>query len=160
MINSREELHCSCGCALRLRDHRRRIWRKEGGEKQWLMIGRYWCEKCQRLHSALPNFLAKYKHYDNRIIEDVIDGVVTEDDPGYEDHPCGMTMMRWRNWFVRNLAAMEGQMRSAATRFLDLTEEFLRSTDSLLEGLRERISPGWLGVVLRVICNSGGCLVV
>jgi len=161
LVKSREELYCSeCGSPLCLRDHKRRIWRGEGGETRWLMIGRYRCtnETCRRLHSALPAFLSENKHYDNGLIEDVIDCVVGEDDPGYEDHPCGMTMMRWRSWFVRNLAAIEGQIRSAGVRILDLTEEFLRSKESLLEELRERISPGWLKAVLVVIYNSGGRL--
>ncbi len=161
LVKSREELYCpECGSTLCLRDHKRRIWRKEGGETRWLMIGRYRCtnEACRRLHSALPVFLSENKHYDNGLIEDVIEGVVGEADPGYEDHPCGMTMMRWRSWFVRNLAAIEGQIRSAGVRILDLTEEFLGSTESLLEELRKRISPGWLKAVLVVIYNSGGRL--
>lgn len=127
---------------------------------QWLKIGRHQCTNggCRRLHSGLPDFLSENKHYDNRLIEDVIDEVVSEEDPGYEDHPCGMTMMRWRNWFVRNLTSMEGQIRSAGVRILDFSEEFLKSTEFLLEELRRRISPGWLGVVLRIIYNSGGKL--
>lgn len=88
----------------------------------------------------------------------MIDEVVSESDFGYEDRPSGMTMMRWRDWFVRNLTAMEGQIRSAGVRILDFTEEFLKSTESLLEELRRRISPGWLSVVLRIIYNSGGKL--
>ena len=57
---------------------------------RWLKIGRYRCTNggCRRLHSGLPEFLSENKHYDNRLIEDVIDEVVSEDDPGYEDHPC------------------------------------------------------------------------
>ena len=45
------------------------------------MIGRYRCtnEACCRVHSGLPVFLSEYKHYDNGLIEDVIDGVVRED---------------------------------------------------------------------------------
>ena len=37
LVKSREELYCSeCGSLLCLRDHKRRIWRKEGGETRWL----------------------------------------------------------------------------------------------------------------------------
>lgn len=160
-VNSREELFCpECHSPLMLRDHRRRIHKKEGGKTEWLMLGRYQCtnECCGRLHNALPDFLTKYKHYDNRIIEGVIDGVITEDTLEYEIHPDGMTMMRWRNWFVKNLTAMEGQVRSAGVRLLDFAEEFLKSKESLLEELRQRIKPGWLRVLLKVIYNSGGYL--
>lgn len=161
LVKSREDLYCSeCGSPLCLRDHKRRIWKKEGGEKRWLMIGRYQCtnEACRRLHSALPDFLSENKHYDNGLIEDVIEGVVGEDDPGYEDYPCAMTMKRWLDWFIRNLASIEGQIRSAGVRLLGFTEEFLKSTESLLEELKKRISPGWLRAALLVIYNSGGRL--
>ena len=47
-------------------------------------------------------------------------------------------------------------MKSAAHRFLELTDAFLRTTDSLLEGLKERISPGWLKAAMRIIYNAGG----
>ena len=67
-------------------------------------------------------------------------------------------MKRWREWFRRNKAAAEGQIRQAADRFLDLKEEFLRSKESLLEGMKERIGIGWLGAALRIIYNSGGRL--
>ena len=158
LVDSREELYCpDCGCPLRLRDHRKRIWRREGGKKDWLLLGRYRCDHCNRLHIGLPEFLAEYKHYDNRTMETVIDENVGED-LSYEDYPCEMTMKRWLDWFKRNRTAIEGQIRSAAMRFLDLTEEFLRSMESLLAELRERIRPGWLGAVLRIIYNSGGRL--
>ena len=51
---------------------------------------------------------------------------------------------------------MEGQIRAAAHRFLDLDGKFLKSRVSLLEEMKERISPGWLKAVVRAIYNSGG----
>ncbi len=51
---------------------------------------------------------------------------------------------------------MDGQVRLAAHRFLDLGERFLKSRYSLLEQMKERISLGWLKAVARVIYNSGG----
>lgn len=51
---------------------------------------------------------------------------------------------------------MEGQVRLAAHRFLDPGEKFLKTSASLLEQMRERISPGWLKAAARVIYNSGG----
>jgi len=136
------------------------VCKREGGKKEWLLIGRYRCEKCNCLHTALPDCLVKYKHYRSSIIEGVIDETVSEDDLAYEDYPCATTMLRWLDWFIRNIAAIEGQIRSAAMRFLDFTDEFLKSTESLLEELRKRISRGWLRRVEKIIYNSGGGLVV
>lgn len=51
---------------------------------------------------------------------------------------------------------MEGQLRVAAHRILDLDGKLLKAGASLLEELKERISPGWLKAVVRAIYNSGG----
>lgn len=126
-----------------------------------MKIGRYRCtnKECHRLHNALPDLLLPYKHYERELIEDVIEGVVYEEDPRRDaSYPCETTMQRWRRWASDNAAAMEGQMRSAGMRFLDLTDEFLRSSESLLEGLKTKISPGWLAAVIRIVYNSGGRL--
>jgi len=149
-----------CGQPLKLRDHRYRVWKKEGGIKRWIAVPRYCCsnESCRRMHTALPDFLCKFKHYDSGVIEDVLDEVVTENDSGYEDHPCKETMQRWRSWLEKNRTYINGWMRSVCFRHLDMSEEFLKSTVSLLEELRERLSPGWLAVVLRFVYNSGGHL--
>ena len=89
----------------------------------------------------------------------MVEGVVYEEDPWRDaDYPCDTTMQRWRKWAEDNAAAMEGQIRSAGARFLDLTTEFLKSAESLLEGLKRKISPGWLAAVIKVIYNSGGRL--
>ena len=85
-----------------------------------------------------------------------MDGVISERDRETEDYPCEGTMKHWRWWFHRNEKNMEGQIRGAAHRFLDLDGKFLKSGTSLLEGLRERISPGWLKAAARAIYNSGG----
>ena len=53
---------------------------------------------------------------------------------------------------------MEGQIRSAGMRFLDLKDEFLKSAESLLEELKRKISPGWLAAVVKIVYNSGGSL--
>lgn len=97
-----------------------------------------------------------YKHYGAEIIEDVIEGVVGPDDPETEDYPCEGTMKHWKWWALHNEANIEGQMKSMLHHLLDFDMEFLKSRESLLEELRERISPGWLSVVTRYIYNSGG----
>lgn len=96
-----------------------------------------------------------YKHYGSEIIEDVLDDVVGPDDLSTEDYPCEGTMRHWKWWLFVNEANINGQMKSMLHHLMDLDIEFLKSSESLLEGLRQRISPGWLSVVNRFIYNSG-----
>ena len=132
--------------------------KKAGGRKEWYLIRRLKCsnDKCRRLHNELPDFICPYKHYDAGLIEDVVDLVVSEEDTETEDYPCEGTMKHWKWWAQRNERNMEGQIRLAVHRFLFFDEEFLKSEYSLLKKLKERISPGWLKTVIRVIYNSGG----
>ncbi|MCM1412656.1 MAG: DUF6431 domain-containing protein [Lachnospiraceae bacterium] len=129
-----------------------------GGRKEWYLIRRLKCSNssCGKIHNELPDSICPYKHYDAGLIEDVVDGVVGEEDTETEDYPCEGTMKHWRFWLKMNEKNMEGQIRLAAHRFLGFGEKFLGSGPSLLEELKERISPGWLQAVTRAIYNSGG----
>lgn len=133
------------------------MWKQGDGQRRFLKIDVARCPDCKKRHRVLPDFLTPYKHYDSEVIEDVLDGVISEADG--LDHPCEITMQRWRVWIEKNLPGIEGMIRSAGYRLLDFGAEFLKSTGSLLEELRERISPGWLRSTVRFIYNSGGRLV-
>ena len=141
------------------RDHKLRIMKLEGGERKFLQIERMQCtnNSCGRIHHALPDCLAPYKHYAAEIIAGVLDGVITPDDAEDEDYPCEATMLRWKHWLVANFLRIDGYLKSIGHRLLGLGEGFLRSNVSLLETLRS--SNGcWLEAVLRMIYNSGGFL--
>ena len=158
-VISEEDTVCpACGSPLCKRDSKRRIHKVAGGRKQWYIINRLKCtnEKCRKLHSELPDCIVPYKHYDAELIEDVVDEVMSPDDLETEDYPCEGTMKHWKWWMTHNKANINGQMKSMLHHLLDLDTEFLKSSDSLLEGLREKVSPGWLSVVTRFIYNSGG----
>lgn len=158
-VISEEDTVCpECRSPLCRRDKKRRIHREAGGRKRWFIINRLKCtnEKCGKLHSELPDCIVPHKHYGAEIIEDVIDEVRTSDDLETEDYPCEGTMKHWKWWMSRNEANIDGQMRSVLHHFMDLDTGFLKSGDSLLKGLREKISPGWLPVVTRFLYNSGG----
>lgn len=158
-VISEEDAICpECGSPLCRRDRKLRVHKEAGGRKSWFAINRLRCsnEQCGRLHNELPDCMIPYKHYGAGIIEDVVDEVVGPDDPETEDYPCEATMKHWKWWLSRNEANINGQMRSMAQRLLDLDIGFLKSSESLLEELRRRISPGWLPVVTRFIYNSGG----
>ena len=158
-IESSEVCICpECKEKLKYRDRVLRIQKYEGGEKKIFAINRMKCTGCGRLHRQLTDGMIKFKHYAAEVIEDVVDDVVSEED-GLE-HPCEGTMKHWRWWFQYNKAQMEGQLRSAGYRLCGFAEGFMKPAESLLNGICERISPGWLGMVCRVIYNSGGSLMV
>lgn len=131
-----------------------------GGERKLYMVNRMKCTNvsCGRIHRQLTDGMVEFKQYAAEVIEDVLDGVISESDP--IDYPCEGTMKHWRWWFQYNKAQMEGQMRSAGYRLCGFIDGFLKSTESLLEEIRKRISPGWLGAVCRIVNNSGGSLMV
>lgn len=53
---------------------------------------------------------------------------------------------------------MKGYLRTAGYQILNLGEDFLFSSDSLLDKIRNRYQ-NWLEQLLRLIYNSGGFLV-
>ena len=155
-IESSEVCICrECGSLLKYRDKVLRGQKQIGGEKILYMINRMKCtnESCGRLHRQLTDEMVIYKQYAAEVIEDVIDGVITENDP--VNYPCEGTIKHWNWWFSFNRDQMEGQMRSAGYRYCGFHRGFLRPAESLLEEIRVRISPGWLGMVCRIVNNSG-----
>lgn len=147
-----------CGSPLCRRDRKLRVHKEAGGKKSWFAINRLKCtnEKCRRLHNELPDCMIPYKHYGSDIIEDVVDEVVGSDDLETENYPCEATVKNWKRWISRNEININGQMRSMLHHLMDLDVESLKSSESLLKELIERISPGWLSVVARFIYNCGG----
>ena len=151
---------CTCPCCggkLRYRDRRRRIKRSFGGTKCYLWLRRLICLECRRLHLELPDELVPRKHYSSEVIENVVDGVSTEEDESTEDYPCVDTMKRWKDWMEKSQVQIEGWLRSVGERLLGLGAELLSTGDALLQKLRER-GAGWLGICMRVIYNTGGHL--
>lgn len=109
-------------------------------------------------HNELPDCLVPYKHYEAEVIAGVLDEVILPDDLDSEDYPSFSTMLRWLQWFRENLQRMEGYLRTAGYQILNLGEDFLFSSDSLLDKIRNRYQ-NWLEQLLRLIYNSGGFLV-
>ena len=136
----------------------KRVSKEIGGNNRWMLIERRQCtnESCHKTHRLLPDICIPYKHYEAGIIEDVIDGTLDEDALCEENYPCGSTLGRWRAWAKKFLQNAEGQIRSAAYRILDLSDEFLRTGRSLLEELKERLDYGWLSAAIRIHINTGG----
>ena len=157
LIDSSESSICPiCGHPLKHRDYVKRIMKGKNGKVRWLRIRRLVCtnESCHSLHRELPDILAPYKHFEAGIIAGVLDGLITPDTEGFEDHPCEETMHKWHHWYRLNKATMEGTLRSKGYQLLGFTEKLLTASASLLEELR-RDTCDWLRIVLRFIYNSG-----
>lgn len=146
-----------CGKPLVYRDSRPRIWKWYGGVKREIIIRRLKCNSCCCLHSELPDKLVPHKHYGAEVIEDVVDEVSTPDETQTEDYPCEKTMERWKNWIASNTPQIDGFLKSVGTRFLDMQESLLLSTDSLLTKLRDN-GPNWLATIIGIIYRAGGAL--
>ena len=87
----------------------------------------------------------------------MLDGSLTTDDLKYENYPCEKTVERWRAWLEQNRTDIDGFMKSAGYRLLGYGEELLYSTVSLLKQMMCSVD-NWLGIILRIIYNSGGRL--
>lgn len=97
MIRSSTSSCPKCGGDLKYYDKVRRIVRTKNGETNWIKIRRLVCSICGTSHRELPDNLMPYKHYDAGIIKGVLDNTITFHDLDYEDHPCEMTMKRWKD---------------------------------------------------------------
>ena len=85
-----------CGGTLKCYDRVRRIVRRKNGLKKWVRIRRLICNECCSIHRELPTYLAPYRHYDIRIIEGFLSGMLSSFDLDYEDYPCDSTIANWR----------------------------------------------------------------
>lgn len=144
--------------ALIHRDYCKRIIRQEGGEKEWIHIPRHQCDNpgCNRVHRMLPDFLLPFKHYQEEVIVDAIDGRLDPDSS--DDRPSTQTVTHWRFWLMLNEQNINGYLKSIAHRELDFSKELLYSSISLLSRLRSSMPDGWLKTMIRVIYNAGGFL--
>lgn len=149
-----------CGGILQYRDSRKRIRKLGGGKSEYLQIRRLFCSHCRRLHVELPDCLVPHKHYDARIIADVLDERITQDTLEYEDYPCAATMQRWIRWFEDNRANIEGFLqRAVAAAGKALSSLRCQSWLESLSTLKSiRSADHWLKVILRTVYNSGGAL--
>ena len=109
------------------------------------------------MHRELPDVLAPFKHYRLDIIMGMLDGSLTTDDLKYENYPCEKTVERWKAWLEQNRTDIDGYIKSAGYRLLGYGEGLLYSTVSLLEKMMCSVD-NWLGIILRMIYNSGGRL--
>jgi hypothetical protein len=87
----------------------------------------------------------------------MLDGRLIQGEDEYENYPCEKTVERWEAWLAQNKTDIDGCLKSVGYRLLGYGEELLYSTVSLLEKMKCSVD-NWLGIILRMIYNSGGRL--
>ncbi|MFZ3130164.1 MAG: DUF6431 domain-containing protein [Desulfosporosinus sp.] len=80
-----------CGRLLSGYDTRARHVIDSSGTSRWFLLRRLYCNSCCKLHLELPDFMQPKKHYDARLIEDVLSG--HSDSCPADDS----TIRRWRS---------------------------------------------------------------
>ena len=104
----------------------------------------------------LPDRLLPYKHYEQPVIRDSLDGCLDQDEAG--NAPSVESIKRWGHWLMSNSLDIEGYVKSIAHRELRFSEDLLKTGISLLEVLKKKIPQAWLITVIRIIYNAGGFL--
>lgn len=93
-----------------------------------------------------------HKQYAAEIIENEIDGVVSEVDLCVEDSPCSKTVSRWIQWLL-NLNPMV--LRSLLSMLRSLMQNFKQSfeSDDVLLSIRN-FGAGWMTLISKSLINS------
>lgn len=84
-----------CGGGLKYYDRVQRIVRTKGRSTWKFHMRRLRCLRCGTIHRELSELVFPYKQYEAEIIIGVLEGFITCETLGFEDHPCEMTMSRW-----------------------------------------------------------------
>ena len=136
---------------------RRHLRKEDTGEKVWHQVPVGKCKKddCGRMCRMLPETMVPFKHYEEVVISKVLDAKITEESP--IEFPDIQTMKRWIAWLIKNIDRIEGLFRAIRYQVLGFSEELLFSTGSLLERLHRDMTE-WLKITIRLIYNSGHCL--
>ncbi len=91
----------NCGSKLKY-DKVSRIVRTKGGKTSWIEIERFRCPFAVKYIESYQIMFFRIKQYEAEVIRGVLEGFITCEAYGYEDYPCEMTMIRWRNSQARN----------------------------------------------------------
>lgn len=152
-VRSTEQNPCPCcGKRLKVIGSRQRKYIAGDGETKVLIIRRFKCVHCSRVHHELPDMLVPYKRYGSDPIEPVISGELVLSVAADES-----TLSRWRKWFSQRAEHIAGCLAAIAIRYFGHSEKE-RSTLSL--SVLQRIwryvgdASGWLARVVRPVTNS------
>lgn len=103
-VISQESFVCPvCQGRLFLLGSRKRSLILSNSKKIFLMIKRYRCKECRKIHHELPVCCIPYKRYETKVIEDVIEEQIKRkkwEKDGMEIYPCEKsTVNRLMMWY-------------------------------------------------------------
>lgn len=100
------------------------------------------------MHTELPDFLLKYKHYEAQIIEDGIEDQI----PDWHTNPVLETIRRWQIWFSLILPFLNAALDSIYTELEEQLPSFFRQI-SYVEQICKK-GEGWLAAILDILINT------
>lgn len=86
-----------CHGAVKYYDHVKRSVVYGGNKKEIVTIKRYRCVECHKIHRYIPNSVLPHKHYNSKVIFDILEGSVDDRILEYEDYPSDATVNRWKS---------------------------------------------------------------
>ena len=150
-VRSSEVVPCPC-CQgpLTVIGSRPRTWIQSAGEKAKLIIRRFRCQDCRRIHHELPDLLVPYRRHESASIERAIEdpaaaGVAVDES----------TLYRWRQWFAKWVIYAVGCLTSMTVRFQGDVRDLSGFAQSGLQQIGQFVgnAPCWLARVVRPITN-------
>jgi hypothetical protein len=131
-----------------VRDTRERGVIRYDGHKEIYRVHRMQCCGCRKLHTALPDFMLPFKHYDAQSIQATLDSK--------PDNCCvadDSTMRRWKRSFGIAQSTIIALLVSYYMKMASSTASLFN-----LENILPKIRSGqtrWLAFVIRLLINSG-----
>jgi len=154
LVRCAEVVPCPCcGGVLSVIGSRHRKLLEASGELRILVIRRFRCVTCRKIHHELPDCIVPYKRYESACVENVVaaapEGIIVA-----ADHS---TLHRWRNWLRSQMTHWMGCLESIAIRFgLDVAGEASEPSQTAHHRFGRYVGDavGWLARVVRSVANS------
>ncbi len=96
--------------------------------------------------------MVPHKQYAAEIIENEIDGVVSEEDYCVEDSPCNKTVNRWNQWLLNLNPMVLRSLFYMLKSFMQNFKQYFESDDILL--FVRSFGAGWMTLISKSLLNS------
>ena len=149
-MTSDEVVACPlCGGFLCYRCFRPRKLKAIDGGKRILLLRRFKCRNCRKLHTEIPDIIQPHKHYDSDTIQSVLDG---DGDSG-RCHAEDSTMRRWKAAFAANEGDMSQRLSSIYAKATDEKPPIAAGSRAIDHIRADQVR--WLAFVMTLLINNG-----
>ena len=149
-VVSDETVNCPlCDGSLFYRNNRLRCRKSLIGEISRLLLRRFLCERCKKLHTEIPDIIQPYKHYDSEAIQCVLDD-------SEESSTCvadNSTMRRWKKNFEEAEADINQRITSVSVQELDAKAPLIASSNPFMFIRASQLY--WFAFVMKLLINNG-----